>query len=79
MLSNQHRLKSIDNNQDFSTSLNNNNNINKLHQMQLNSFTNNNNNTNIGTSMSNYLDSANTKILISNNDLVTHNSNTNNT
>ena len=78
MLSNQHRLKSIDNNQDFSTSLNNNNNINKLHQMQLNSFTNNNN-TNIGTSMSNYLDSANTKILISNNDLVTHNSNTNNT
>ena len=83
VLPNQYRIKSIDNHQDFSTSLNNinsMNNIKKFQNMQLNSFNNNNsNNINIGTSMSNYLDNSNTKILISNNELVTYNFNMNST
>ena len=73
------RLKSNDNKQDFSSSFNNNNNINninnininmnQLKQMQLNSITNINNNINFGTSMSNNLYNANTKILLSNNEM----------
>ena len=79
------RLKSNDNNQDFSTSFNNNiNNINnvyinlnQLKQIQLNSITNNNN-INFGTSMTNNLNNTNTKILLSNNDLYPNsNSNSN--
>ena len=79
------RLKSNDNNQDFSTSFNNNiNNINnvyinlnQLKQIQLNSITNNNN-INFGTSMTNNLNNTNTKILLSNNNLYPNsNSNSN--
>ena len=79
ILSNQYRIKSNDNNLDFSTSLNNINktNINKFKQMQLNSVTNNNN-INIGTSMSYNLDNTNTKIFLSNND-ISLNTNLNNT
>ena len=67
------RLKSNDNNQEFSTSFNNNNiniiniNINQLKQMKLNSITNNN--INFGTSLSNNLNNTNKNILLSNNDL----------
>ena len=78
ILSNQYRLKSKDNNLDFSTSLNNINkkaSINKFKPMQLNSFTNNNN---IGTSMSYNLDNTNTKIFLSNNE-ISLNTNLNNT
>ena len=80
ILSNQYRLKSNDNNLDFSTSLNNinkTNNINKFKQMQLSSVTNNNN-VNIGTSMSYNLDNTNTKIFLSNNE-ISLNTNLNNT
>ena len=70
------RLKSNDNNQDFSTSFNNINNINninininQLKQMQINSITNINNNINFGTSITNNLNNTNTKILISNNEM----------
>ena len=66
------RLKSNDNNQEFSTSFNNNINIininiNQLKQMKLNSITNNN--INFGTSLSNNLNNTNKNILLSNNDL----------
>ena len=80
ILSNQYRLKSNENNLDFSTSLNNinkTNSINKFTQMQLNSVTNNNN-INIGTSMSYNLDNTNTKIFLSNNE-ISLNTNLNNT
>ena len=70
------RLKSNDNNQDFSTSFNNINNINninininQLKQMQINSITNINNNINFGTSITNNLNNTNTKIIISNNEM----------
>ena len=70
------RLKSNDNNQDFSTSFNNINNINninininQLKQMQINSITNINNKINFGTSITNNLNNTNTKILISNNEM----------
>ena len=79
------RLKSNDNNQDFSTSINIinnfNMNINQLKQMQLNSTTNNNHNIiNFGTSLSNNLNNTNNKILLSNNELSPcNNTNMNNT
>ena len=77
------RLKSNDNNQDYSTSINIinnfNMNINQLKQMQLNSTTNNNN-INFGTSLSNNLNNTNNKILLSNNELSpNNNTNMNNT
>ena len=79
------RLKSNDNNQDFSTSFNNNINninnininINQLKEMQLNSIRNINNNINFGTSMSNNLNNTNTKILLSNNEISSPISNSN--
>ena len=65
------RIKSNENNRDYSTSINIinnfNMNINQLKQMQLNSTTNNNNNIiNFGSSLSNNINSNN-RVLLSNN------------